>query len=135
MPVVGVLVQAEVGHEHELVADDVAHGAQRDLHDAVRDPTRRSPGRPCAPGTPKRMSPGMPNDTSRLASTTSESSECCTSPGMDAIGIGLLDPLPHEERGDQVVGPETGLGHQAPQRRGAAQPAQPAHGEAPRNGR
>ncbi len=35
MPVVGVLVEAVVGHEHELVADLVAQVAQRDLHDAV----------------------------------------------------------------------------------------------------
>ena len=93
---------------------------------------------PCASlraGTPKRISPGTPSETRRLASTTSESSVCCTSPGMDAIGTGSVDPLPHEERGDQVVRPEPGLGHQPPQRRRAAQPAQPPHGEPARSGR
>ena len=35
MAVVGVLVEAVVGHQHEVVADLVAHRAQRDLDDAV----------------------------------------------------------------------------------------------------
>ena len=35
MTVVGVLVEAVVGHEHELVTDFVAEIPQRDLHDAV----------------------------------------------------------------------------------------------------
>ena len=33
--VVGELVQAQVGHQHEVVADGVAHGPQRDVEDAV----------------------------------------------------------------------------------------------------
>ena len=35
MAVVGVLVEAVVGHQHQRVADLVAQVAQRDLHDAV----------------------------------------------------------------------------------------------------
>ncbi len=34
--VVGELVEAGVGHDHEVVADRVAHRAQRDVEDAVR---------------------------------------------------------------------------------------------------
>ena len=56
---------------------------------------------------------------------------CCTSPGMDAIGTGAVDPLPHEERGHQVVDAEARLGDQAPQGRRAAQPAQRGVREAP----
>ena len=35
MAVVGVLVEAEVGDEHDLVADGVGERSERDLHDAV----------------------------------------------------------------------------------------------------
>ena len=42
--VVGVLVEAEVGHEHEVVADLVAEVAQRDLDDAVGVPRLRALG-------------------------------------------------------------------------------------------
>ena len=45
-----------------------------------------------------------------------------------------LRPLPHEQRRDQVVDPETRLGDQAAERRGAAQPPQPAGREITRGG-
>ena len=57
MAVVGVLVEAVVGHQHERVADLVAQVAQRDLHDAVgRVGARaarvlRAPG--CRRGSPR----------------------------------------------------------------------------------
>src|SRR5436309_907955 len=38
VPMVGVLVEAKVGHEDELVADLVAEVTQGDLHDAVGVP-------------------------------------------------------------------------------------------------
>ena len=44
MPVVGVLVEAEIGHHDEVVADIVAEVAQGDLHDAVLRPRLRSLG-------------------------------------------------------------------------------------------
>ncbi len=50
---------------------------------------------PCASlcaGTPKRINPGMPSETRRLASATRESRECWTSPGMEAIGTGDAAP-------------------------------------------
>ena len=34
----------------------------------------------------------MPSETSRFASTTSESTVCCTSPGIEAIGVGASIP-------------------------------------------
>ena len=105
MAVVGVLVEAEVGHQDELVTDRVAHGAQRDLHDAVADPRRRCPGRPCAPARRTGSGPGTPSDTSRLASTTSESSECCTWPGMESIGTGSAVPSRTKSGATRSSGP------------------------------
>ena len=90
--VVGVLVDAEVGDEHELVADLVAQVAQRELHDARRDPRPPSPRRPCAAGTPKRMTAGMPRSASSATSLRSDSRVCCTTPGRLAIGCGSSMP-------------------------------------------
>ena len=63
---------------------------------------------PCASlcaGTPKRIRPGTPSETRRLASTTSESSECCTSPGMDAIGTGSAIPSRTKSGATRSSGP------------------------------
>ena len=35
MPVVGVLVETVVGHQHERIADFLTQLAKRELHDAV----------------------------------------------------------------------------------------------------
>ena len=39
-------------------------------------------------GTPKRTTAPMPSDERRLASATREATECCTTPGIEAIGTG-----------------------------------------------
>ena len=61
--VVGVLVEAEVGHQHDVVADLVAQVAQGDLHDALGVPGARAPGVLLA-GTPNRITAGMPRPAS-----------------------------------------------------------------------
>ena len=58
MPVVGVLVEAEVGHEHDLVAHGVAQGAQRHLDDAVGIPGPAPLRRPCEPARRRGSTPG-----------------------------------------------------------------------------
>jgi hypothetical protein len=47
---------------------------------------------------------------------------------MDAIGTGSVDPLAHEEGGDQIVDAEARLGHQATESGRAAKTAQPPNG-------
>ena len=61
-----VLVEAEVGHHDELVAEVVAQGSKRHLGDARAGPRRRCRRRPCVDGTPKRMTPPTPDATQRL---------------------------------------------------------------------
>ena len=90
--VVGVLVEAEVGHEHERVADLVAQVAQRHLHDAVGVPGAAALARPCAAGTPNRITAGTPRSASSRTSLRSDSRVCCTTPGSDAIGWGASMP-------------------------------------------
>ena len=53
--------------------------------------------------------------------------------GEAGDGLRLVDALPHEQRGDEVVDAQAGLGDQPPQGRRAAQPPQPALGERPRS--
>ena len=63
---------------------------------------------------------GRPSEARRLASATSERTGVLALPGHRGDGDGVVDPLAHEQRGDQVVDAEPGLGHQAAQGRGAA---------------
>ena len=134
VPVVGVLVEAEVGHEDELVTHRVAHGAQRDLHDALRVP-RAAPLGVLARRDAEEDEPGhaQRDESFGLDDERVERVLHLTGHGRDRDRP--FGSLAHEERGDEVVDPETGLGHQPPQRRRAAQAAQPAHGKAARRGR
>ena len=76
----------------------------------------------------------MPRETSRLASTTSESRVCWTWPGMDAMGIGSSIPSRTNSGATRSSTPRPRLGDQAAERRGAAQAAQPAGREVARGG-
>ncbi len=62
--------------------------------------TLRTPSSSVAPdptasrddGTPKSISPPTPACTASAAALRSESRECCTTPGIDAIGAGASSP-------------------------------------------
>ena len=128
VPVVGVLIETEVGHQDELVvrrhrATPVGRAGR--FH---RDCTPRVPLASFVAGTPKRIRPGTPSETRRLASTTSDSRVCWNCPGMEAMGR-AVDALAHEEGGDQVVDADARLGHQAAEGRGAAESSQPPNGK------
>ena len=134
VPVVGVLVEAEVGHEDELVAHRVAHGAQRDLHDAVGVPgaaalrvlVRRARRRGSARG--RRGTPA--------AWPRRRASPACAAPRRAWTRSAPARRCPRGRRAGPPGRPtEAGLGDQAPQRRRAPQPAQPAYGKAARSGR
>ena len=125
-----VLVDAQVGDEDERVAHLGPQVAPARAARCRRGPTRPSRPRPSSAGTPNRITAGMPRSASSATSLRSDSRVCCTTPGQAGDGLRLGDALAHEQRGDEVVDREPGLGDQATQRRGAAQPAQPAFGEA-----
>ena len=132
MAVVGVLVEAVVGHEHERVADFVAEVAQRDLHDAVGRVGLRAVGVLCA-GTPKRITPGMPSSASARTSLRRLSCVCCTTPGIDTTGSGASMPSFTNSGATRSSTASAVLGDQPAQRRRPPQPAEPAFGE--RHGR
>ena len=109
-----------------LVADVVAQVAQRDLHDAVGIPRPRAlgvlGGRHAEEDHGRaRRAPASSCDllAQRLARVLHDA-------GQRRDRLRLVDALAHEQRRDQVVDPETGLGDQPAQGRRAAQPPQPA---------
>ena len=133
MAVVGVLVEAVVGHEHER------RRRLRRAGCAARPARRRRGRRPANPvaslaaGTPKRITPGTPSSASARTSLRRLSCVCCTTPGIDDDRLGRVDAFLHEQRRDEVVDAEPVLGDQPPQRGRAPQPAEATFGE--RHGR
>ena len=67
-------------------------------------------------GTPKSISPPTPACTASTAALRSESRECCTTPGIEAIGARLGQPFPDEQRQHQVGRRRPGLRDQRPHR-------------------
>ena len=122
--VVGVLVEAQVGHE-----DDASRRRRRA---GPRSATCTMPSGSEAPepvaslrsGTPKRMTAPMPRSASSATSLRSDSRVCCTTPGSELIGCGSSMPSRTNSGATRSSTPTPGLGHQPPQRRGAPQPAQ-----------
>jgi hypothetical protein len=58
-------------------------------------PSGSSPAEPAASrvaGTPKSINPPAPASTASPAASTSESTVCCTTPGIEAIGDGASSP-------------------------------------------
>ncbi len=121
--VVGVLVQAQVGHQHQFVADLGAHVPQRDLEDPLRVGARRAhrvllrlvrhaeEHQPADPrldrlhgGLPQRV-PGVLHDARHGAHRNR-----------------LARALPHESGQDQIGGPGGVLGDHTTHGRRAAQP-------------
>ena len=92
MAVVGVLVEAGVGHEDEGVADLVAQAAAARPGPRRRGRRRRSRARPCAAGTPKRITAGTPRPASVRTSLRRLSWVCWTTPGIDTTGSGSSMP-------------------------------------------
>ena len=65
----------------------------------------------------------MPASAASATARRRLSSECCTTPGIDAIGVRLARALAHEQRQDQLGRVHAGLGDEPAHRRGAAQAA------------
>ena len=120
--VVGVLVEAVVGHQHERVADLVAQVAQRDLHDAVGVVGARTAGV---------LGGGHPEEDHRGHAEVGERPHLLAEALLGVLHdarhrrhrLGRVDALLHEERRDQVVDRDAGLGDEAPEGGGAAEPA------------
>ena len=122
--VVGVLVEAAVGHEHHPVAHLVAQVAQRDLHDAVGVPGL-GPGGVLASRHAEQDHAGHAERGQRRHLLAEALTGVLHDAGQRRDGLRFGDALAHEERGDEVVDAEAGLGHQPAQRRRGAQPPGP----------
>jgi len=129
MAVIGVLVDAEVGDEHDVIADVVTQVAERHLHDAVRVPRARPfgvlGGRHAEQDHAGNPQGGQFGDllAERFAGVLHHT-------GQRLDRLRLSDAFPDEQGGDQVVGGEASLGDHAPQGRGATESAQAPLGEA-----
>lgn len=128
--VVGVLVEAEVGHDDEVVPDLVAHGADGDLEDAVgvrprgpvrvlllvlRHPEEHDPGDPGLHG----LHGGLPERVHRVLDDAGH--------GLD--GDGFRDALAYEGGEDEVGRVQPGLGDHAAHGGGGAEPPGAGTGE------
>lgn len=82
----GELVQAGVGHDHDVVPDGVPekHGRQCPVENAVQeDPTEPTASLSSGRGTPNSITPPNPSVTDRRTSSTSESTVCYTATRAD----------------------------------------------------
>ena len=113
VPVVGVLVEAVVGHEHQRVADLVAQVAQRDLHDAVGVRRPASRARPSCAGTPNSITAGNAEIGERAHLLAQALLGVLHDAGHRHDRLGCVDAFLHEQRRDEVVDA----------RRGARRPA------------
>ena len=121
MPVVGVLVQAQVGHDDEGVAHGVAHGAQCHLHDAVGVPGPAAQ-RVLPLRHPEEDEPGQAQRHQPLGLDHERVDRVLHLAGHGGDGQRAVRPLADEQRGDQVVDAEARLGHQPPQGRRTPEP-------------
>ena len=122
--VVGVLVEAQVGHDHDVVAQVAAQVAQGHLHDPVGVPRLGARGVLAGGDAEQDERPHAEVDllvgllAQRLAGVLHDAREA-------GDLAGLVDALADEERGDQVAGAQAGLGDQVTKGRGAPQTAEP----------
>jgi hypothetical protein len=120
--VVGVLVEAVVGHEDQPVANLVPQIPDRDLDDAVgviparaasvlvgRDPEEDHAGNPEVGQRPHLLPQALLGVLHHARHRRDR--------------LGIVDPFLHEQRRDEVVHGEPGLGHHPPDGRRAPEPA------------
>ena len=92
MAVIGVLVEAEIGDEHDASPTSSRRSRKRELHDALGIP-RAAPVRVLVLGHAEQdRPPGMPRSASSRTSLRSDSRVCCTTPGSEGIGCGSSMP-------------------------------------------
>ena len=129
VPVVGVLVEAVVGHEDERVADLVAQLAQRDLHHPVRVVGAGAAG-VLVLGDAEQDHRGDAEARERADLLAEALLGVLEDAGHRTDRLRVADAGLHEERSDEIVDRQPRLGGQAAHRIGAAKPARPVLGEA-----
>ena len=122
MAVVGVLVEAVVGHEHQRVPHLVAQVAQRDLHDAVGVVGARAAG-VLRGGHAEQDDRGHTEIGQRPHLLAEALLGVLHDAGHRHDRLRRVEAFLHEQRRDQIVDRQPGLGHQPPHRGRAAQPA------------
>ena len=128
MPVVGVLVEAVVSDEHEIVADLLPQIPQRDLHDAVgrvgTRPDRVLHGRHAEQdhGRDPQIGEGAHLLAKALLRVLDDAGHRCHR-------LRRVDALLHEQRRNEVVDRQARFGDEAAQRGGATQAAWALLGE------
>ena len=130
--VVGVLVEAEVGHELDLVAESLAQSAQRQLHDPVGVRSTR-PGRILGRRHSEEDGRRHAHGDEFLDLDLDRGQIELGHPGQRRDRLRGIDSLPHEDRRDQVSGSEHRFGDESTQCGRAAQSTQPTLGEHRRN--
>ena len=128
VPVAGVLVDAEIGHQHDVVADLAAQLAERDLHDAVGVERRRA----------HLVLVGRHAEQHHGAHSHRRQFDHALAQALDGVLVDAgqradldrgVDALADEQRRDQIGDCDIGLGDQITQRRRAPQPARPVDRE------
>ena len=104
--VVGVLVDAQVGHDHDVVADVAAQVAQRQLHDAVGIEGADCRSASFVAGTPNRITARTPRAASSRDLLAQRLAGVLHDTRQRRDRLGLVDALADEQRCDQVVDPE-----------------------------
>ena len=128
MTVVGVLVEAVVGHQHERIADFVAQRAQRDLHDAVGRVGLRAAG-VLVRRDAEEHDRGYTEPGQRAHLLAQAFLRVLHDTRHRSNRLGRVDAFLHEQRRDQIVDAHVMLGDEPPERRRTAKPAHPVFGE------
>ena len=110
---VGVLVEAEVGHENQLVTRLVAQILQGNLHDAIGIPSTRAFG--VLLGGHTEQHHGWYAERGELAGFFAKRvARVLDDTRQRGNGLRFVDPLAYEQGRHQVVDGDSGLGHEAP---------------------
>ena len=132
--VIGVLVDAQIGDQHEIVTDLGAQVAERHLDDALRVERRTAGGVLRRRQTEQHHRPDA--ETGQLGDLLAEALPAVLDhAGQRPDRLWLADVLANEERGDEIARAHGRLGDQVAQRRRPAQPAGPAGRERRGHGR
>ena len=120
--VVGVLVEAQVGHQHDLAAEAVTQIGEGELHDAVGVGRARADG--VLPVGDAEQDEAGDAEVDELGDLLHERvAGVLDDARQRGDGLGGVDALPHEQGCDQVVDRQPGLGHEPPHGRRGAQAA------------